>query len=121
LIKINNMKNNNLLLISGAFVFIIGAIIFSNIGTDDSDSQEEYVSEFDELEIEEFNSELLSTEPNTFLVSCDTTVRYWENINTEEQYTELEVHCDTLCLYCDSTDINGIPTYKCDTLYTIEN
>jgi len=114
------MKNNNLPLIVGAFIFIIGALILY-IGSDDSESQEEYISEFDELEIEELNSELLSSEPNTFLVSCDTVVRYWENINTEEQFTDLEVHCDTLCLFCDSSEVGGVTTYKCDTLYTIEN
>jgi len=54
-------------------------------------------------------------------VSCDTVVRYWENINTEEQFTDLEVHCDTLCLFCDSSEVGGVTTYKCDTLYTIEN
>jgi hypothetical protein len=114
------MKYNNLPLIVGAFIFIIGALI-GYIGSDDSESQEEYISEFDELEIEELNSELLSSEPNTFLVSCDTVIRYWENINTEEQFTNLEVHCDTLCLFCDSSEVGGVTTYKCDTLYTIEN
>lgn len=112
------MKTKNTLLIIASFIFIVISILLFNFVTSDEDStQDEYISEFeDELNFDDSYLEA-TTEGNTFLVSCDTTVRYWENINTEEQFTVEEITCDTMLLYCDT--LNG--SVVCDTLYLTNN
>jgi hypothetical protein len=86
---------------------------------------DEYQSEYEDSLLFDANLdgqiEYYDLEPNQIFVSCDTVVRYWENINTEEQQTSLDITCDTIFLYCDTVIQNQNVTTICDTLYYTNN
>ena len=97
-------------------------LIVKGGGDEESD---EYQSEYEDSLLFDTNLdgqiEHYDLEPNQIFVSCDTVVRYWENINTEEQHTSLEITCDTIFLYCDTVIQNQNVTTICDTLYYTNN
>lgn len=109
------MKNKKVILLSTIFLVLAFSFYILTSHEDDESFDNFELSIEDSLLI--YQSYLQEFESNQILVSCDTTIKYWENINTEEQFTTQEIICDTMFLYCDT--LNGI--VSCDTLYITKN